>query len=250
MPCLRHRRRIHQPSEKGSNERPVASPPWRWRELWIFLGLASSYRRFVQDFALIASPLHWLTQKGQPFQWGGDWTAVFNWRLHSSSTQTPVTWTSGQCSLRMKSRGSEWLLTLAACSTALNETMASPDECCWRYPGNSPLQSGGRFLLRTGHASENWSGSWLGGSRHFRIVTLQSKLTSWRIQSYSGNPVSDHDRPPAVRLGPKPASGLMVALDGSVYEGHPHGTCSGLCTLCCRCGLRTLTTYLVRLCGV
>ena len=38
-------------------------------EVQSFLGLAGYYRRFVQDFARIASPLTQLTEKGVPFVW-------------------------------------------------------------------------------------------------------------------------------------------------------------------------------------
>ena len=38
-------------------------------EVRSFLGLAGYYRRFVQDFTRIASPLTKLTKKGVPFRW-------------------------------------------------------------------------------------------------------------------------------------------------------------------------------------
>ncbi|KAK2889745.1 hypothetical protein Q8A73_018045 [Channa argus] len=43
--------------------------PTTTSELRSFLGLASYYRRFVKDFATIASPLHRVTEKGRRFEW-------------------------------------------------------------------------------------------------------------------------------------------------------------------------------------
>lgn len=48
------------------------------KELRSFLGLASYYRRFVKDFATLASPLHRLTQKGQTFHWDEDCATAFS----------------------------------------------------------------------------------------------------------------------------------------------------------------------------
>lgn len=58
-------------------------------ELRSFLGLASYYRRFVKDFATIASPLHRLTQKGQVFYWNEDCAQAFT-QLQLALTKAPV----------------------------------------------------------------------------------------------------------------------------------------------------------------
>ena len=42
-----------------------------------FLGLSSFYRRFINGFAAIAQPLHWLTQKGDHFQWSVECQQAF-----------------------------------------------------------------------------------------------------------------------------------------------------------------------------
>ena len=46
-------------------------------EVRSFLGLAGYYRRFVQDFAKISSPLTKLTKKGVPFRWDDACEASF-----------------------------------------------------------------------------------------------------------------------------------------------------------------------------
>ena len=46
-------------------------------EVRSFLGLAGYYRRFVQNFARIASPLTKLTKKGVPFRWNDTCEASF-----------------------------------------------------------------------------------------------------------------------------------------------------------------------------
>eukprot|EP00731_Ephydatia_muelleri_P019461 Em0012g286a len=47
------------------------------KELQSFLGLASYYRRFVKDFAHIASPLHALTEKGRVWVWSKECNDAF-----------------------------------------------------------------------------------------------------------------------------------------------------------------------------
>ncbi len=64
-------------------------PPTNISELRSFLGLASYYRRFVRDFATIASPLHQLTNKGRRFGWSEDCAAAFR-QLKAALIHAPV----------------------------------------------------------------------------------------------------------------------------------------------------------------
>jgi hypothetical protein len=54
-----------------------------------FLGLAGFYHRFVRDFSSIAAPLHELTKKGAPFDWGAPQDDAFN-TLKERLTHAPL----------------------------------------------------------------------------------------------------------------------------------------------------------------
>jgi hypothetical protein len=58
-------------------------------EVLSFLGLASYYRRFIKDFATIASPLHKLTEKEKAFDWNEDCETAFQ-TLKQALTQSPI----------------------------------------------------------------------------------------------------------------------------------------------------------------
>ena len=58
-------------------------------EVRSFLGLAGYYRRFVRDFARIASPMTRLTQKGEKFVWAEDCELAFQ-ELKRRLTSAPV----------------------------------------------------------------------------------------------------------------------------------------------------------------
>jgi len=58
-------------------------------EVRSFVGLASCYRRFVRDFAKIASPLHELTKKDAKFHWIAEYQEAFE-RLKVALTTPPV----------------------------------------------------------------------------------------------------------------------------------------------------------------
>lgn len=63
--------------------------PKNAQEVRSFLGLASYYRRFVHNFAHIASPLHRLTNKGQRFHWDDACMAAFS-QLRDRLSSAPV----------------------------------------------------------------------------------------------------------------------------------------------------------------
>lgn len=66
--------------------------PNTFTELKRFLGLASWYRRFVENFAIVAAPLHDLTKggkKGRQIKWSTEAEIAFN-DLKSALTSTPV----------------------------------------------------------------------------------------------------------------------------------------------------------------
>jgi hypothetical protein len=46
-------------------------------QIYAFLGLAGFYRRFVKNFAILASPLYELTKNDMPFIWGTEQEASF-----------------------------------------------------------------------------------------------------------------------------------------------------------------------------
>ncbi len=58
-------------------------------EVRSFLGLASYYRRFVKNFAHIASPLHRASEKGAQFKWTPDCQAAFD-QLKHRLTSPPI----------------------------------------------------------------------------------------------------------------------------------------------------------------
>ncbi|KAD3336800.1 hypothetical protein E3N88_32319 [Mikania micrantha] len=65
------------------------SPPKSPTELRSFLGLASYYRRFIQDFSKIATPLTKLTKKDVKYEWGPNQEQAFS-VLKEKLTQAPV----------------------------------------------------------------------------------------------------------------------------------------------------------------
>jgi hypothetical protein len=63
--------------------------PMNLQQVRSFLGLDGFYRRFVNDFSTIASPLHALSKKNAPFVWGTSQDMAFN-ELKSLLTHAPL----------------------------------------------------------------------------------------------------------------------------------------------------------------
>ena len=61
--------------------------PKNLRDLHIFLGLCSYYRRYVFQYSTTAKPLHKLMEKGENFSWTHEWDNAFN-RLISAPIVT------------------------------------------------------------------------------------------------------------------------------------------------------------------
>ena len=65
--------------------------PCNLTEVRSFLGLCSYYRRFLQNFAHIASPLHKLTHKNVGFKWTNECEEVFQELKHKLTSATILT---------------------------------------------------------------------------------------------------------------------------------------------------------------
>jgi len=59
------------------------------KDVQSFIGLANYYRRFIQDFAKVAHPLHKLTRKNTKFVWTNEAQSAFNY-LKSKFVSAPV----------------------------------------------------------------------------------------------------------------------------------------------------------------
>ncbi|KAJ8349017.1 hypothetical protein SKAU_G00276060 [Synaphobranchus kaupii] len=145
-------------------------------ELRSFLGLASYYRRFVQDFATLASPLHRLTDKCQPFVWQEGQSMAFD-QLRAALTEAPV--------LAYPDAQRPFIVDTDASNTVVGAVLSQEDEdgervvayysralgkaernyCVTRRELLAvvralhhfrPYLQGSHFLLRTDHASLTW----------------------------------------------------------------------------------------------
>ena len=87
-------------------------------EIRSFLGLAGYYRRFVQDFSRIASPLTKLTQKGVPYVWSEKCDEAFN-ELKKRLTTAPI--------LVLPERGCNYVIYCDASKLGLGCVVTTPN---------------------------------------------------------------------------------------------------------------------------
>lgn len=89
------------------------------KEVRAFLGLAGYYRRFIQNFSVIASPLHKLTQKDVKFKWTPACEDAFR-KLKSALTTAPV--------LGYPDFGKEFILDTDACREGCGAVLSQLEE--------------------------------------------------------------------------------------------------------------------------
>ncbi|KAJ8351912.1 hypothetical protein SKAU_G00233880 [Synaphobranchus kaupii] len=173
------------------------SVPGNVGELRSFLGLASYYRRFVRDFATLASPLHHLTDKCRPFVWQEGQSMAFD-QLRVALTEAPV--------LAYPDAQRPFIVDTNASNTGVGAVLSQMDEdgervvayysralgkaernyCVTRRELLAvvralhhfrPYLQGSHFLLRTDHASFTW---------HLNFKDPEGQVARWleQLQGY------------------------------------------------------------------
>ena len=90
-----------------------------------FLGLSSYYRRFVQNFASIAAPLHKLAQKGIKFAWSPECQEAFDTLKHCLSS-SPV--------LKYPDQERQFILDTDASEVGIGATLSQQDDDGLEHP--------------------------------------------------------------------------------------------------------------------
>ena len=158
-----------------------------------FLGLCNYYRRFVKDFAKIASPLNRLTRKSVPFVWDPSCKAAFQelkahlcsppileypdfsqaFHLHTDASQSAIGYVLGQhingCEKVIAYGGRELNLAETRYSTTEREALAVVDGIK-RY---QPYLSCNKFYVHTDHSSLSWL---------MKVKDPTGRLARWALQ--------------------------------------------------------------------
>ena len=154
----------HIISEKGiqvNSKKIEAVQKWEAprnvKQIQSFLGLCNYYRRFVKDFATIATPLSNLTRKDTPFQWGPSQRNAFD-ELKRRLTEAPV--------LRYADPSLPYEVTSDASQTGVGAVLTQTDET-----GCRPVAYASRKLNKAEQ----------GYSTHEReLLAILYSLQTWR----------------------------------------------------------------------
>ena len=175
--------------------------PTKIQEVQQFLGLANYYRRFIQNFAIIAVPLHKLIERNRAFKWTEECNQAFN-TLKMCLTSAPILalpdWSKpfildtdasdvgiGAVLSQIHQDGSEHAICYAS------RTLTKPERnyCMTRKELLAVVTFlkhfrqyliGRQFTIRTDHGALTWlrilkllRGRWPGGWRSYRIINSQ-----------------------------------------------------------------------------
>ena len=163
------------------------------KEVCSFLGLCNYYRRFVENFAKIASPLNRLTRKNVPFVWDPDCETAFQdlkcrlcappilsypdftqpFHLHTDASQFALGCVLGQ-TIEGKEHviaygGRELNIAETRYSTTEREALAVVDGIK-RY---QPCLTGQKFYVHTDHGSLSWL---------MKVKDPTGRLARWALQ--------------------------------------------------------------------
>ena len=123
----------HVVSEKGlelQDDKMSAIRDWpvprNCAEIQSFLGLCSYYRRFVQDFATIAAPLHALTHKQTSFTWGPEQQQAFD-KLKGKLISAPI--------VALPRMEGKYLLDSDASTVGLGAVLSQEQDGVWKVIG-------------------------------------------------------------------------------------------------------------------
>ena len=99
-------------------------PPKNIKQLQEFMGLCNYYRRFIENFARISSPLTELMKKDKPFVWGGDESKAFK-SLIEMLTSYPI--------LRQPDFSRPFIVSCDASNCAIGAILAQKDDTKREY---------------------------------------------------------------------------------------------------------------------
>jgi len=165
--------------------------PTSVKELRSFLGLASYYRCFVKNFAVIASPLHALTKKNQPFVWTSTTQTAFK-TLRDALTSPPI--------LAMLNDSDSFILDTDACNQTIGAVLAQVQDGVERVVAYASRMLDKREMNYSITRKEllailyslKYFKQYLMG-RHFRIRTDHAPLTWLRLR-HTPDPVGQQAR--------------------------------------------------------